>query len=149
MLHTPSCLGNRLSTGTAGDQLPLPGPGQTSWKGGRSSIGPNPQKEEADSSFQLRSLDSHLGELPCPSPVPMLTTTSHQRGWAEDKPSPLPEHSPSSTPHGGLASPHAAPHTIWMPSSSAVFCSLSMTFSSSSAARGAVPCSSEAVLAIT
>lgn len=147
MLHTPSCLGNRLSTGTAGDQLPLPGPGQTSWQGGRSSIGPNPQKEEADSSFQLRSLK--LGVLPCPSPVPMLTTTSHQRGWAEDKPSPLPKHSPSSTPYGGLASPHAAPHTIWMPSSSAVFCSLSMTFSSSSAARGAVPCSSEAVLAIT
>lgn len=95
VLHTPSCLGVS-SESTAGDHPTLPGLDQTPQKGGR---GPSPQKEEADSSFQLRSLDSHQGDLSLPSPLP--TRSSSQRGWAEDKPSPVPKHSSTSTSQGG------------------------------------------------
>lgn len=84
--------------GTAADHATLPGPAQTPQKGGRSLKGPSPQKEEADSSFQLRSLDSHPGHLSLPSH--MLTRTSSQRGWAEGKPSPVPKHSSSTSPGG-------------------------------------------------
>lgn len=145
----------------------MPGKGQTSWKTGRGLLVLNPHREETDSSFQLGPLDPQLGET-CHSPLPVLTRAS--RGWGQQRrkfsscrqlktSSALSlKHFPtshSSTSHGGPSFPHAerqvVPHTIWMPSSSAVFCRRSMTFSSSSVASPppAAPCSSDELLAMT
>lgn len=72
--------GGQAQRGTAGEHPPcanlLEG-----WE--RLDRPPNPQKEEANSSFQLRPFDPHLGELSLPLP-----TLNLQAGCAEDKPSP-------------------------------------------------------------